>query len=314
MKQRRYFPKILILSLALFFAVPVLSTLQEPIQAEAAAPKLSKKKASVKEKKSITLTVKNPTQKVTWKSSNSKVVKIIKKTGSKKSKATLKGMKKGTATITAKVGKKKLTAKITVKHVHKWRGYATCTEPDKCTACGATRGSAMGHSWNPATCQKPAICQRCGTTQGGLGAHVWDENEICSVCSTLNISRILEMRITNVGSDMWGAIVEVVNRGGQTFMLANNGILPVPATLTTNGRTQTVYLYDWNTGNFLTTFLGGPNTNLRFYIESDRLEDRLTMTFNSSVVFDISYFNQKTRQYNRYRATVTPGGCTYVKY
>ena len=140
MKQHRPFWRILFFCFALVLAVPVISMLQTPLQAEAAAPKLSKKKATVKEGKTLTLTVKNPTQKVTWKSSNSKVVKITKKTGSNKSKATLKGLKKGTATITAKVGKKKLTAKITVKHVHKWRGYATCTEPDLCTTCGAGRG------------------------------------------------------------------------------------------------------------------------------------------------------------------------------
>ena len=97
MKQRKPFWRVLFFCFALVLAVPVVSLLQNPMEAEAAAPKLSKKKATVKEGKTITLTVKNPTQKVTWKSSNSKVVKITKKTGSNKSKATLKGLKKGTA-------------------------------------------------------------------------------------------------------------------------------------------------------------------------------------------------------------------------
>lgn len=65
MKQHRPFWRILFFCFALVLAVPVISMLQTPLQAEAAAPKLSKKKATVKEGKTLTLTVKNPTQKVT---------------------------------------------------------------------------------------------------------------------------------------------------------------------------------------------------------------------------------------------------------
>ena len=67
MKQRKPFWRVLFFCFALVLAVPVVSLLQNPMEAEAAAPKLSKKKATVKEGKTITLTVKNPTQKVTWK-------------------------------------------------------------------------------------------------------------------------------------------------------------------------------------------------------------------------------------------------------
>lgn len=315
MKQRKPFWRVLFFCFALVLAVPVVSLLQNPMEAEAAAPKLSKKKATVKEGKTITLTVKNPTQKVTWKSSNSKVVKITKKTGSNKSKATLKGLKKGTATITAKIGKKKLTAKITVKHVHKWRGYATCTEPDTCKTCGAGRGSALGHSWSPATCLSPAVCQRCGITQGGPGAHVWDQNEICTVCNTLNISRILNMRITNVGNFTDNAKVRIENRGNQQYMLSSAGSsFPVPATLTTGGKIYKTYLWNNSLSSFVSSAMGSADTTLWFAIESYNPDDFFTVTFDSSIVFDISYFNQNLHRFETYKATVTPSGCSFTKY
>lgn len=315
MKNRKHFWQVLFLGFVILFAASAVTVVQ-PVQVEAAAPKLSKKKASVKEGKTITLAVKNTKQKVTWKSSNSKVVKITKKIGSKATKVTLKGLKKGNATITAKVGKKKLTAKITVKHVHKWRGYATCTQPDTCSKCGATRGTALGHNWAPATCVKVSTCQKCGATQGGLGAHVWDQHEICSVCSTLNMPRLVEMQITNAGvqglSD--GPTVRLLNRGGQQFMLMSKvANLPVPATFTMNGQSRPVYLFDNNSGSFVTSLTGAASCNLHFAIESWNRNDYFSIPFTSSVAFDLWYYNQRTGRLDEYRATVTPTGCSFSK-
>ena len=73
-----------------------------------AAPKLNKKSVTLKVGKTYKLKVKNTTKKVTWTSSK-KSVATVSKTG----KVTAK--KKGTATITAKVGSKKLKCKVTVK-------------------------------------------------------------------------------------------------------------------------------------------------------------------------------------------------------
>lgn len=365
MKQRKFW-RLLLLCFVFLFAVPAIPALQEPMQAEAAAPKLSKKKATVKEGKTITLTVKNPTKKVIWKSSNSKIVKITKKTGSKTSKATLKGIKKGTATITAKVGKKKLTAKITVKHVHIWRGYATCTEPDKCKTCGAKRGLPLGHNFTsatclkPATCQRcgvtqgglgahtpsgratctepdkckvcgakigdplkhdftPATCQRCGVTQGGLGAHTWNQNDICTLCNTMDINRILDMRISNnaIGGNPKNWVdIDITNTRRQMFSIdSTNSRIPAAATLNINGRAIPVYLFDENSGSFLFHFASSNGLDaISFLIESRDTDDFFVVTYTSSVVFDFSYFNQKTKQNERFRATVTPTGSTCIKY
>lgn len=306
--------KAIVFSFVLLLAVPLASMAGEPMQAEAAAPKLNKKKAQVNEGKTITLTVKNPTGKVKWKSSNSKIVKVTKQTGKNKSKATLKGIKKGTATITAKIGKKNLKAKVTVKHVHKWRGYATCTEPDLCLKCGARRGIALGHSFGPATCLAPATCQRCGVVQGGLGVHAWDSNEICSVCNTLNMPRLLQMEITNVASGTTNGVrVAMTNLGRQMYRLPYvSNTRPFPAVLTTNGRTYNVYLV--RGGNWQYTSEGTAlNENLDFIIESKNQNDFFTITFNATLVLNLEYFNQRTMQYDRYTVTVTPAGSTFVR-
>ena len=77
--------------------------------------KLSKKKVSVTEGKTVAVSVKKATKKVSWSVKNKKVVSITKTSGKKKNKATLKGLKKGSTTVIAKIGKKKLTCKVTVK-------------------------------------------------------------------------------------------------------------------------------------------------------------------------------------------------------
>jgi hypothetical protein len=77
-------------------------------QTEAAKASLNKKTATMYVGDSITLKVKNVKHKIKWKSSNKKVVEV-----SQKGKITAK--KKGTASVTAQYGKKKLTCKITVK-------------------------------------------------------------------------------------------------------------------------------------------------------------------------------------------------------
>lgn len=73
-----------------------------------AAVKLNKKKVTLYVGKSTTLKVKGTKKKAKWTSSNKKVATVS-------SKGKVKAKKKGTAKITAKVGKKKYTCKVTVK-------------------------------------------------------------------------------------------------------------------------------------------------------------------------------------------------------
>ena len=96
----------------------VLSCLTPSGIAEAKAPKLSKKKVTVKVGKTVTLKLKNVSKKakVKWTSKSKKVAKIVKST---KKTAKIKGIKAGKTTVKAKykLGKKAKTfsCKVTVK-------------------------------------------------------------------------------------------------------------------------------------------------------------------------------------------------------
>lgn len=79
-----------------------------PTKVEAASPKLSKKKITMTVGTQKQLTVKNTKKTIKWQSSSKKIAKV-----SKKGLVTAK--KEGKATITATIGKKKLSCKATVK-------------------------------------------------------------------------------------------------------------------------------------------------------------------------------------------------------
>ena len=78
---------------------------------------------------------------------------------------------------------------------------ATCTVAQKCKACGATTGNALGHNWVAATCTAAKKCSRCGTTSGNSLGHNYTNYAVtknpttsatgtirgkCSRCSSTN--------------------------------------------------------------------------------------------------------------------------------
>lgn len=89
------------------------------VQAKKAGMSLSKKKLTLtlgkKSTATATLKVKNPAQKVVWKSSNKKIAVIKKTTGKKKQTVVLQAKKAGKTVITAKVGAKKFKCRVVVK-------------------------------------------------------------------------------------------------------------------------------------------------------------------------------------------------------
>ncbi len=82
------------------------------VQAANAKTAMSKKKINITAGNSVVLNLKNNTKKVKWSTSKKSVVAITYKKGNR---VVLRGLKKGSANITAKVGKKKYTCKVTVK-------------------------------------------------------------------------------------------------------------------------------------------------------------------------------------------------------
>ena len=94
--------------------MPIVSTnLNVTFTVQAASSiKISKKKKTLRVGDKYTLKITGTSKKVKWKSSNKKVATV-------NSKGKVKAKKKGTATITAKVGGKKYKCKITVKKASK---------------------------------------------------------------------------------------------------------------------------------------------------------------------------------------------------
>lgn len=58
---------------------------------------------------------------------------------------------------------------------HDWQD-ATCTEPETCSNCGATRGSRLGHEWDAYPYYDPCKCSRCDVV-----IHSW-EDCTCADC------------------------------------------------------------------------------------------------------------------------------------
>lgn len=98
-----------VLTAALLLGVALPSS---PAAAKKKAPKLSAKKISIKVGQKKTIKVKNTSKKAKWSvKAGKKVVTLSKK---KKNSVVVKGKKAGKATVLAKIGKKKLTCKVTV--------------------------------------------------------------------------------------------------------------------------------------------------------------------------------------------------------
>jgi|GEM_PF-804448 len=96
-------------------AVMLASILGTAAVSAAAAPKLSKKSVTIKKGRTVIVRVKNAGRKVRWSSSNKKIAAVVKIKGTRKGIATIKGKKKGKCVIRAKIGKKILKCRVTVK-------------------------------------------------------------------------------------------------------------------------------------------------------------------------------------------------------
>ena len=95
--------------MAVISAVVLMTTLLIPaFQASAASVKLNKAKIVIAVGQTYALKLRGTNKTVKWASSNKKVVSVNKK-------GVIKGVKKGTATVTARVGKKTYKCKVTVE-------------------------------------------------------------------------------------------------------------------------------------------------------------------------------------------------------
>lgn len=111
-----------ILAAGLIFAMLISSGTNVSYTEAKGKTALAKKTITLKKGKTFLLKLKNNTKKVKWSVNKKKIIKLSKKT---KKSVTLKALKPGKAKVTAKVGKKKYTCKVTVSAKGKNQQSAT---------------------------------------------------------------------------------------------------------------------------------------------------------------------------------------------
>ena len=87
---------------------------------------------------------------------------------------------------------------------------ATCTEPQTCTRCGATTGTALGHNYSDATCTEPQTCTRCGATTGTALGH----NLVNGVCTRCGVNFVMTASDVANKPSIYGSTVTNYNANG----------------------------------------------------------------------------------------------------
>lgn len=337
-KIRRFHKKISIVSLVFFLSMVFI--LSNSTTVEAARMSLSAKSTylSVGQKKNII--VENPTGKVTWSSSNKKIVKIGTKSGRQSQKVSIQAVKAGKATVTAKIGSKKLNASITVKKPKinttrksikenavftitasnigtqiKWTSsnsavasvtFASGSNGEKAVVKGfkagqttitATVGSTqlkcnvtVSHNFKPATCTSPQTCTVCGATRGTKLGHNY-ESDRCIRCGLFNLSKYVTMYVTNVPSQSIVPIY-VVNAGTADLQICTNNTSwgEGQLYLANQSRPQTVWLWDNDRGEYYYTLECPSGVSGVFYFSN---EYEWNTDPNTRIEFDIYYDHVK---------------------
>lgn len=173
-----------VLSCILAFAL-VVSSLMISSESEAAKKKkvkLNKTKLSLYVGKTYTLKLKNNKKKIKWSTSNKKVATVS-------SKGKVKARKKGSATITAKVGKKKYKCKVTVK-VKKKAATKKPVVTQKPTQASAQTTNPTPTPYVPA--QSFTLSSTPTELQLGLWDADYDADEICPLDVTVSPNNATE--------------------------------------------------------------------------------------------------------------------------
>lgn len=135
-------------SLGVLLSIVLCFTLVVPNVNAATKVKINKKTASIYVGKTVQLKITGTKKKVTWKSNKKKVATVT-------AKGKVKGIKKGSATITATVSKKKYTCKVTVKE--KVTTNTTETPSATSTLAPVVTGGLPAITKRPVTTSAPPI-------------------------------------------------------------------------------------------------------------------------------------------------------------
>lgn len=214
MKKKLCTPLLLVAMLA-----TVLSGTGQNAQIQAAKkPLLNKKKLSICVGKTAKVSVKNAKKKskTTWKTSNKKVLKIVKKKTKSNSYAVVKGVKKGKASLTAvyKAGKtsRKLKCNVTIsaKKAQKNKNTSTPLVPNKPTATPiatpiitptatptATPTPTWVTTWGTAE-------EKCDITDSAMPQIALEDSTVRQIIKVTSTGEKIRFRLTNQygGSDV----------------------------------------------------------------------------------------------------------------
>lgn len=151
--------------------------------AQAATPKLNKTNTTLAKGKRLQLKVSGTSQKIKWSTSNKKIALVS-------NKGVVKAKSKGTAKITAKVGKKKLTCKVTVDTPKLEGGVRATVEVGKSIALNLT-GTKGKTEWFTSDNSIAIVNQNgvvTGLRQGNcrIYVHVSGTSLVCMITVTAN--------------------------------------------------------------------------------------------------------------------------------
>ena len=151
--------------------------------AQAATPKLNKTNTTLAKGKQLQLKVSGTSQKVKWSTSNKKIALVS-------NRGVVKAKSKGTAKITAKVGKKKLTCKVTVDVPKLEGGIRATVEAGRSIALNLT-GTKGKTEWFTSD-NSIAIVNQSGVVTGlregncRIYVHVSGTSLVCMITVTAN--------------------------------------------------------------------------------------------------------------------------------
>lgn len=269
----------------------------------------SKKSVTVTEGKSASLSVKNAGKKVTWSSSNKKVVKIQKASGKNSSKVTIQAVGSGSAKVTAKIGSYKVS--INVKTNHR-AVAATCEQGSYCSVCKKSLSQPLDHKVVPANCKQGSYCSVCKKSLSGTVDHTWDYiTGRCTTagCDEINLKHYFSFQITNCGRETDIIWIHLIKRN--PFVIVDDSFeiaikTQGMAVVNSGGNKIDARLWDMSDQDYYTglryrTGLSGTG-DISFATTS-----RFALGFRDTIEFHL-YFDRKD-----YKLTVSKDDFTWVR-
>ena len=180
---------------------------------------------------------------------------------------------------------------------HSWKG-STCTEPNTCSLCGKTSGSALGHTTTTGK------CSRCYTNQSAWETGNYNDEFGQATSKKYIATKCLDGKFSNsatTNSTLWAAIQIDSNNIG--IMLWEYGNLLVKGTFDYENYDVTI-LDENGTKHYFTTTIYKSNTRL-YFKDSDRTKIVNLLSQNDELSF---YIKSTKYSISTYLFTINSAG------